>query len=114
LSGLSRFTSIRILILFVFHAVVFSSCYLLAWLVRFEFEMPAVYVGLMQSSLPFVVGMQLLVGALFGFYRGWWRYVGIADVNRLVLGMFTALALVVTAWYSGTFLGLEERLVKAP
>jgi FlaA1/EpsC-like NDP-sugar epimerase len=114
LPGFSRFASIRILVLFGFHAVVFSSCYIFAWLVRFEFEMPAQYVGLMQSSLPFVVGIQLLVGALFGFYRGWWRYVGIADVIRLVLGMFTALAIVVMAWYSGTLLGLEERLVKAP
>lgn len=114
LPGFARFASIRILVLFLFHAVVFSSCYIFAWLVRFEFEMPAEYVGLMQSSLPFVVGIQLMVGALFGFYRGWWRYVGIADVTRLVLGMFTALALVVTAWYSGTLLGLEDRLVKAP
>ena len=34
-----------------------------------------------------IVGVQLLVGLFFGFYRGWWRYVGMSDVVRLVLGL---------------------------
>src|SRR5688500_10428253 len=109
-----RYSVIRVLILFAFHAIVFTACYLLAWLIRFEFEIPPRMEALMQSSLPFVIGVQLIVGAFFGFYRGWWRYVGITDVLRLVFGMSAAVALMVAAWYGGRYLGLPERFVRPP
>ncbi|HWW60870.1 MAG TPA: nucleoside-diphosphate sugar epimerase/dehydratase, partial [Thermoanaerobaculia bacterium] len=65
-------------------------------------------------SFPVVLGVQLLIGALFSFYRGWWRYVGIADVVRLVTGLSTALVILVAGWYVGTLFGLEERFVRSP
>lgn len=90
----------RVAILFLFHAVVFTLCYVFAWLLRFEFSIPAEYLPSLKASLPYVVGLQLVVGALFGFYRGWWRYVGISDVLRLVAGLTTALVAFIGAWYA--------------
>src|SRR5947207_1157459 len=58
--------------------------------------------------------MQLTVGLIFGFYRGWWRYVGIADVVRLVFGLTTALTLLIALWYVGGTLGIEARFVHSP
>ncbi len=109
-----RVGALRVVLLFLFHAVVFTLSYSLAWLVRFEFEIPTDFVVVMQASLPLVVGLQLTVGAFFGFYRGWWRYVGIADVLRLVVGLSAALVLLVVAWYLGPLLGLDPRYAKPP
>lgn len=109
-----RYSAIRVVVLFAFHAIVFTACYLLAWMIRFEFEIPPRMDALMQSSLPFVVGVQLIVAAAFGFYRGWWRYVGITDVLRLVFGLSAAAAILLAAWYGGRLFDLPQRLVRPP
>jgi len=109
-----RHTLIRVVLLFLFHAIVFTTCYLFAWLVRFEFEISDAWVPVLSDSLPFVVGLQLLVGAVFGFYRGWWRYVGIYDVIRLVVGMSAALVLLIGLWYASDFVALDDEVLKPP
>jgi len=111
---LIRIASARVVILFVFHALVFAACYAFAYLVRFEFAIPAEYLATFKWSLPVAVGMQLTIGLFFGFYRGWWRYVGIADVVRLVFGLTTALATLIALWYVGGTLGIEARFVHSP
>lgn len=109
-----RVAAARVVILFVFHVIVFTGCYALAWSLRFDFQIAPEYVETFKWSLPVVVGIQLAVGALFGFYRGWWRYVGIGDVVRLVFGLTTALLILGAGWYLGSTLGLEERFVRSP
>ena len=104
----------RVSILFLFHALVFTTACSLAWMLRFEFVIPAEHGPVFRSSLPVVVGVQLLVGFVFGFYRGWWRYVGLADVVRLVFGLTTSMALLLTAWYVGDFFSIDPKLVKPP
>jgi FlaA1/EpsC-like NDP-sugar epimerase len=101
-------------ILFVFHAFVFAGVNVGAWLLRFEFDIPQEFSGSFQRSMLLVVGVQLTAGALFGFYRGWWRYVGITDVIRLVSGLSSALAVLVLLWYVGPFFGLNADMVKPP
>ena len=113
-SFLVRVAAARVFILFAFHALVFSGCYALAWLLRFDFAIPADQVETFKWSFPVVVGLQLLIGVFFGFYRGWWRYVGIADVIRIVLGITTAVMLLTISWYVGSFFGFEERFIKSP
>src|SRR4029077_5563355 len=49
-----------------------------------------------------------------GFYRGWWRYVGMADVVRLVFGLSAALAVLLSLWYVGGLFGIEPRFLKSP
>jgi FlaA1/EpsC-like NDP-sugar epimerase len=111
---LGRLAGARVLILFIFHAVVFAAAYAFSYLLRFEFAIPPEYAGILKSSLPVVVGVQLLVGLFFGFYRGWWRYVGMADVVRLVFGLTTATMLLVGLWYVGATFGIHERFVRPP
>ena len=110
----ARVAPARVFILFLFHAIVFTICYAFAFLLRFEFAIPPEYLPILRSTFPFVVGIQLLVGAIFGFYRGWWRYVGIADVMRLVFGLTAATATLFIGWYVGGAFGLEDRFIKAP
>lgn len=109
-----RLPAARVALLWLFHAVVFAACYTFAYLLRFEFAIPPVHLYTFKWGFPVVVGMQLLVGFFFGFYRGWWRYVGIADVVRLVAGITTALGLLTAMWYVGGVFGIDYRYVKSP
>jgi FlaA1/EpsC-like NDP-sugar epimerase len=113
-SLLRQAVAARVVLLFVFHTVVFACAYGLAWLLRFEFTIPADWAVTLKASLPVVVGVQLVVGGLFGFYRGWWRYVGISDVVRMALGLTSALALLWGLWYAGTLAGVPPIYVKVP
>ncbi len=111
---LLRLAGARVIVLFIFHVLVFAAAYQFAYLVRFEFSIPPEFAPILRSSLPVLVGIQLFVGFVFGFYRGWWRYVGIADVIRLVFGLSTALAIMLAAWYAGPLIGIPERFVRTP
>ena len=113
-SLLIRLAAGRVAILFIFHAVVFAGVYAFAWLLRFEFAIPPEFVPQFKDTIPFVVGTQLVVGAIFGFYRGWWRYVGIADVIRLVFGLTSAMVLLMAVWYTGAAFGINEHYSKPP
>lgn len=111
---LLRLAGARVLILFVFHAIVFAAAYAFSYLLRFEFNIPSEYSLTFKSSLLVVVGVQTLAGVFFGFYRGWWRYVGMADVVRLVFGLTTATVLLIALWYVGAIFGIHERFVHSP
>jgi FlaA1/EpsC-like NDP-sugar epimerase len=112
---LYRVPAARVVLLFLFHAVVFTACYAFAWVVRFEgFGIPEWMLPTFKASLPVVVGTQLLLGLAFGYYRGWWRYVGISDVIRLVAGMTSTLALLVFCWYALPAAGLTLKAFLAP
>jgi FlaA1/EpsC-like NDP-sugar epimerase len=111
---LIRLAGGRVVILFFFHAVVFAACYAFAVLLRFEFAIPPEFNQTFRWSLPVVLGIQLLIGVAFGFYRGWWRYVGLADVVRLVFGLSLALALLFSLWYVGEIFGIDPRYLKSP
>lgn len=113
-SFLVRLAGARVAILFAFHAVVFAACYAFAYLLRFEFAIPSEFNDTFKWSLPVVLGVQLLIGIFFGFYRGWWRYVGMADVVRLVFGLSLGLALLLALWYVGGIFGIEPRFLKSP
>ena len=113
-SVLLRLAGARVLILFILHAIAFAAAYTFSYLLRFDFVIWPEYLATFRASLPVVVGIQLLIGAVFGFYRGWWRYVGIGDVVRLVFGLTTATAVLVVLWYAGPALGIPERFIRSP
>ncbi|HET8772639.1 MAG TPA: nucleoside-diphosphate sugar epimerase/dehydratase [Thermoanaerobaculia bacterium] len=113
-SLLHQAVAARVALLFVFHVIVFASVYALAWLLRFEFTVPPEWVVPMRSSMPVILGVQLFFGAVFGFYRGWWRYVGITDVVRLGIGLTSATAMLVLLWYTGSYLDIPTIYFKVP
>src|SRR6266550_2574315 len=111
---LLRLAAGRVAILFAFHAIVFAACYAFACLLRFEFAIPPEFTATFKGNLPVVVAVQLLIGIIFGFYRGWWRYVGMGDVIRLVFGLTTALTVLLALWYVGPTLGIDPRFTRSP
>ena len=59
----------------------------LAYLLRFNFELPAVYAHDMWHTLLWVVPLQGGVFWYFGLYRGLWRYASVADLRRIALAV---------------------------
>ena len=104
----------RVVILFLFHAVVFAAAYAFSYLVRFEFAIAPDFLSTFKSSLIIVVSIQLLAGVVFGFYRGWWRYVGMGDVVRLGVGLSVATGVLFLLWYGGRDIGIEDRFIRSP
>ena len=64
-------------------------CWLAAYWLRFNLEIPAVYWdGALQALLPvFVV---YVPACWFGLYRGIWRYASLMDLRRIILAVVTA------------------------
>jgi len=68
-------------------AALVGVAYLLAYVIRFEGQIPPQESEVMWQSLALVVAM--LVGALavFGVYRRVWRYAGFTDLGRVVAAL---------------------------
>src|SRR5262249_46736706 len=90
--------AVRVLLLAGLHAAIFLVAGVGAWLVGLDFVVPGELEPNVVASLPFIVSVQLLLGAFCGFYRGWWRYVGIVDVMRLVAGTVGMLLVLLAIW----------------
>ena len=71
---------------FLLHVGIFLSAYLGAYLVRFEFFIPAGIVSLIKGTLPFLLLSKAIAFAVFRLYRGWWRYVSIRDILPIAAG----------------------------
>jgi len=111
---LGQTAAARTFFLFLFHVGVFIACFVIANLVRYDFALAPEGIALARSGMTVVVIVQLVVGGLFGFYRGWWRYVGISDVIRLVLGLTTAAAIQNALWFAGNMFPNESRFIQMP
>ena len=62
-------------------AIIFLSL-LLAYLLRFDFSLPDVHILFSAAAILIVIRMVPI--AYFGLLHGWWRYVGIEDIHRVV------------------------------
>jgi FlaA1/EpsC-like NDP-sugar epimerase len=60
---------------------VLLAAFSLAWLFRFEFAVPRVWLSRAVEQGPFVIGLQLLALFAAGVYAYIWRYVGLAEVQ---------------------------------
>lgn len=56
----------------------------LAFALRFEWSIPEVYQPHLWRMALFVTGMRIALLALFGLYRGVWRYIGVSDLLSIV------------------------------
>jgi FlaA1/EpsC-like NDP-sugar epimerase len=107
-SVLLRAAGARVFILFIFHLIVFAACYAFSCLIRFEFHIPADAIPDIKASFPYVLAIEIVAATLFGFFRGWWRYVGIHDVIRMVAGNTCSLVLLMLLWYQGELVGFPH------
>ncbi len=74
--------------------IVLSAAYWLAFLLRFEMDIPPLWMTVALATWPYVVALEYGVLALFGVPRFAWRYIGIRETMRVAQAM-AASALIV-------------------
>jgi len=62
------------------------SCLSFAYLLRFDFALPALYQDQLLASLPWTLGLTILSFQVCGLYKGLWEHQGIRDVSRFAKG----------------------------
>lgn len=72
-------------IIWAIHLLIFVSCGIFAFLVRFEFTIDRTAISQLCFALPVWIVMKSIVFRTARLDRGWWRYVSIPDLIRVVV-----------------------------
>jgi len=89
-----RKSNVRTAMAMVHDVVAVVLAWILAYLLRFNFDLPANFNSEMQQTLLWVVPLQVAVFWKFGLYRGIWRYASLNDLRRIVLAVLLAAAVI--------------------
>ena len=102
---------IRTVIAFVHDIAAAIAAWTLAYLFRFNFEIPAVYLASLKEILPWVVPIHAAAFLWFGLYRGLWHYASLPDLKRILLAVLTSAAAVPLALFMLQILAGTPRTV---
>ncbi len=75
-------------------AIAAAMAWILAYLLRFNFELPAYYAAELRLTLALVVPLQLIIFWQFNLYRGIWRYASTTDLRRIFLAVMLSAAVI--------------------
>ena len=89
----------RLFILFLAHAVLFAGIFWIAFLMRFTFSVPDVYIVIFWQSLPFVIATKLVTFFALQSFHGWWRHVNFSDFILLAKSSLMASFAVISIDY---------------
>ncbi|MGB8517193.1 MAG: polysaccharide biosynthesis protein, partial [Gallionella sp.] len=89
-----RKSNTRTVLAMAHDTVAAMMAWIFAYLLRFNFELPTAYFAELQSTVLWVVALQLIVFWQFGLYRGIWRYASLHDLRRIVLAVLLAAAII--------------------
>jgi len=67
-----------------FQISLFTVTYLLSFLLRLDYYLPAHNRPAFFATLPIVVAIKAVIFYRFGLFRGWWRYVGMDDLADVI------------------------------
>src|SRR5881398_2303599 len=91
------------------HLLLISLGYLAAYAVRFDFAIPPEELHRWAVTLPWLLLPRLLFFQRFSAYRGWWRYVGMADlVNLSVAVSLSSVVFVAGLFFTGGLKGMPR------
>ncbi|MBA2659455.1 MAG: polysaccharide biosynthesis protein [Nitrosospira sp.] len=102
---------IRTVIAFVHDIAAAIAAWALAYLFRFNFEIPAVYLASLKEILPWVVPIHAAAFLWFGLYCGLWHYASLPDLRRILLAVLTSAAAVPLALFMLQILAGTPRTV---
>lgn len=81
---------VRFVAVALVHLVFFTVAYLGAYLVRFDFSVPAAYHPSMWNGLFVILAVKMTVFAALHMFQGWWKYVSLTDVIALARALALA------------------------
>lgn len=87
--------NVRKVLIIIFHIFVSGSSLLLAFGLRFDFNVPDNFWPIILQILPVVVLIKILVFRYMGLSDGWWRYVSIPDLLQILRANLVASVCVV-------------------
>jgi FlaA1/EpsC-like NDP-sugar epimerase len=94
-----RKSNSRTILAMLHDTVAASLAWVCAYLLRFNFELPAEYLVELRHTVLWVIVLQLAVFWKFGLYRGIWRYASLHDLRRIVLAiLFAAITIPFVLW----------------
>lgn len=79
----------RAALAFAHDVVAVGAAWLLAFGLRFNFDVSEPFATVMWLTLPWVVGTHAIVFLGFGLYRGLWRYASLIDLQRILIAAGT-------------------------
>ena len=77
-------------------ALVACFAWFLAFQMRFNFEMPANFLGSLLLAIAIAVPIQIALFVKVGLYKGVWRFASIPDLKRIIFAAITS-AVIITA-----------------
>ena len=80
----------RLPVVVAMHLALITLANYLAWLLRFDGTIPDDHMALFVRTLPWIIGVRGMLFAPVGLYGGLWRYTGIWDLSRIVVGVSTS------------------------
>ena len=78
---------------FFLHLFIFGFSYYAAYMLRFEFFIPAEYGEVIRKTFLYMLVAKALGFLVFGLFQGWWRYVSIRDILPIAAGCTAGSAL---------------------
>ena len=75
-------------------AIAAAVAWSLAYLLRFNFELPQAFAIELKQTVAWVVLIQLVIFWRFNLYRGIWRYASTTDLRRIFLAVLLSAAVV--------------------
>jgi len=79
--------NLRSLAAFAHDVLAAFAAWCLAYLFRFNFDIPDLFFAAMLQTAAWVVPVQAIVFIGFGLYRGLWRYASLPDLKRILLAV---------------------------
>ena len=94
-----RNPNIRTIIAFVHDLAAAVIAWWLAYLFRFNFDIPPLYLASLKEILPWLVPIHAAVFLWFGLYRGLWHYASLPDLKRILFAVLASAAVVPLALF---------------
>lgn len=88
-------------LIFVMDLLIFASSWYGAYLIRFDFSPPQIWVQSALDLMPLILSVKICLFIYFRLYRGMWRYTSISDLINIIkacLLSFFILIVVVLLW----------------
>ena len=94
-----RKSNIRTMVAISHDITASTLVWMLAYLLRFNFDLPAHFNEEMLQTLLWIVPLQVVIFWKMGLYRGIWRYASLNDLRRIVAAaLLAAAAIPVVLW----------------
>jgi len=97
------------LIVLVVDALLLSAAWYSAYLLRFNFQIPTEYWGVMTHALPLIVAGKIVIFYLFNLYQGMWRYTSIGDLLNIARAAFVSSLIIVSLIFFTRTFGIFSR-----